>query len=1393
MSNYLYSSHAVDSLIAYINDVKPYHSKLSEVVEEYQFYDNLNVSIDDATHLVRTKVAGIWDNEAYSNGLYSPFLNLPFIKQTKSSKYWNNNFILDPSKVDPQIPGLLSGYNLRHNIGLRQVLKDGFPQAEGVDFHVSHGAFTAKINGQDQKFTESVLTNVVGDDASQWVKGAQIISESTTLRYDDVVGTNGVVSNITPNLDASYEEWSLECVQTSNTVSGTKLSFEHNQTVPTQNWNIQHNLDSTELFIQCYISDESGLVPIFPNNIEFADNNTLNVNFTSPRTGKVKIIRYVASSQTFTAEFVTPSARWEINHNLNTEDIIFSTQVWIAGVLTQINPNNIEIIDENNAAINFTKAFAGKVHLGSTRSFTASVFEQPTPATVWAFNNVLRTDSGIFSVVRDDGSIIFPLSIKISESLVFVEFSTPVAGKVLFAKLFTAGNENTIFSVTGSETGLIGYARVGFTFSSDNIEFIISPKSENSVFYLGEKFVLTPANKITTHKSYSQEENWSLIKVNPIAYSKKPKFIKSGSPTISPFTILTDSIRPQIVKATYENGAFVISNDLDGIIGSTAMGVQFSTSEFAFTILPNSIAPVSGDFFEIEIENIAPSIHNLDLTVGYDIVSYNNTEYDDHFINFDLTSLGLQIVNPGIASSYFELSFTGTSFDVCQYDNNISRNVIRKFNNITIGTPYNNGQISLTIPGSVSYLPGDMFIFNVENPKPSFSLDDLHLISSRFGFINLYPKSFINSPAQRWEVLINADKSFTVTGSVDGQQIDGDVNKSYDNGFIHFTLLESSEIPFDSGDKFLIAIKDEKPSYLVHSETGGFEKPLTVGKWYWNGKIGLKINPPQYKINEFVSSGQHNQFARTFLTGKVIIDENARTIEFNKAPRYDAKSDVYLLELLDETLNGDQVFKVSTGNNGIQRGARVNQRYVDDMRPEQSRLLGFAHHDGVCDLTISDNSIPFQPDAVIKFEIISDAPKLFHANDLIIFNSPLDLTSITKVERQTTDKIYFKTSSKRAILGVDSTDPNDQWFPTYTLPSLPYSDENNEIDVFVSTTDTKLGSIRNIGVDGEQYQFVVDTNFFSEFLPFNSKISSKVVQNEQENAIVKARISERMKIFDLFRLSEVLSINIVDTPIFTIDAHSPSFSEQINVTIYDNNFRGFYSGYDTNPFEAETYGYDDTDTIQVASFGAVAGGKEVDVIDPVDPTKTIPGPGYGGMGVLVQDKTPSTKSTSKITETLLIFSKLADFVTGWAEPFAEDSLPQFDSFGWENATVIDGVPPVDSEGWLAASFDVAYGLQPEIPLQSIYELTATISKLSIPTPGSSLYGTAYTNVPSTVFSVNRRISTLTIIKRGLNASTAIVYEDASLTTQLPIDVIENTPDYIKINLITPAPCNIVVF
>ncbi len=1388
MGNYYYSSNAVDSLISYVLDVKPYHSKLSEIVEEYQFYDTLDVTIDDSTRFTKTKVAGIWSDELYSNGLFAQPMNLPFLKYPKSSKYWNN--LLRISANDTQISNLASAYYLHHNIGLRSVTIDDEHMVEGIDFHVSHGAFTFDLDAAKQEFRESIFSGVVGDSStsSQNLVGVQLIKEFSTLHYDDVQGQNGIVTRIKPNLDAAtYDEWTIECISAAPASESTTITHEHVQDVDSTTWNIAHNLDSSDVFLQVYVFDTVyGLKPVFPRDVIFVDDNTINVVFSQPQSGKVKLIKHVDSSQTFFTDFPSASNAWEINHNLNSTNVIFTAKALIDGELKLIYPKNFIFVDENTVRLEFSVPHSGKVYLGKTEAYTSAVYTQDTPSNTWSFANTLRIDAGVFTVYLEDGSVIFPKEVYVNKNLVFIQFSEPQVGKVVFTKIFSAGNENTVFSVTGSESGLVGFAKVGIQFNSKNLSFLIVPKNETSTFVVGEKFVLTPSNRVVSHKSYTDKETWSLIKVNPIAYAR-PAFSKLGAPEITNFLAKTLGIRPQTITVYRRNGAWEVESSLDSFIGVVGPSNFFETAEMSFNISVGTIAPSDGDYFKLEIVNNPPVITNLDLTIGYDVVEFDTTEYDDRLIHFDLTALELAVTDPGLTNRYVELRYLGNNeFSVIAFDNDLDRNVIETYIDAQVGVAYDHGGLSFTIPSTVAYLNGDTFLFNVVNPDPFVNSNNFFMVSKSFGAITLYPKSFINTPEQLWIIEVVGPDEISVSGSVTGPTASGKISQSYDNGLIHFTIMPSL-VGYSIGDRFLVQMNDEKPSYLVYGSLSGFCKPLVVGQWYWNGKIGLKIDKPVYQIEEFTSAGVKSY--RRISTGTVVLDALGRTIEFVSAPRFDAKDDVYLLGAQYDTqgnvkigfpiteYKGQQFIPVASANRGFQKGAIANQRYYDDIRPEQSVDLDPAHHDGFIDFIVNDNGNALDSSFNVKFSIHGSKFDLYHANDLIILPEAIDLVEKNfVVEREVSDKIFIQTSAKNPELGVFSANFNDQWIPVYLKQRQPFSDEALNVDIYSSLISKKIGTVTNFKPDQSQYQFIVDdqgtSSFFSEFMPFNTKLSTKVVHSDQENSVVKARITEKMKIFDLFRFTDALNITVADAQsALHMDFGEIKFYDPFSVIIDDTTFRGFLNGYDVLPFESEPDGYEDSNTIQFSTV-----------------TSSV-----GGIGYLVQDNSKSGGTLApSIFETLVIYNKLSDSSFGWAEASATDGLSSPDGFG-DLANVVDGLPLVDSEGWDNAAFNVTYGLTSFTNQEAIFGAQITVSALKVSIPGSELYGTPYTNIPAAVIDLSRKVLRITIMKREVSASSFVFYSDLSTLTQIPVTVIENAPNYAVIELIEPSTGKLVIF
>lgn len=68
-------------------------------------------------------------------------------------------------------------------------------------------------------------------------------------------------------------------------------SFTFIQPTPDTTWNIVHNLNSTNLVYNIYVDVAGTLTPIMPSTVTFVNDNTLQITFSAPRSGKIAIIR----------------------------------------------------------------------------------------------------------------------------------------------------------------------------------------------------------------------------------------------------------------------------------------------------------------------------------------------------------------------------------------------------------------------------------------------------------------------------------------------------------------------------------------------------------------------------------------------------------------------------------------------------------------------------------------------------------------------------------------------------------------------------------------------------------------------------------------------------------------------------------------------------------------------------------------------------------------------------------------------------------------------------------------------------------------------------------------------------------------------------------------------
>lgn len=65
--------------------------------------------------------------------------------------------------------------------------------------------------------------------------------------------------------------------------------YIHNQTTLSTVWTVSHNLGSKPIF-DILVNESGNLVKVFPQYVEYITNNTLEITFSSARTGKVILI-----------------------------------------------------------------------------------------------------------------------------------------------------------------------------------------------------------------------------------------------------------------------------------------------------------------------------------------------------------------------------------------------------------------------------------------------------------------------------------------------------------------------------------------------------------------------------------------------------------------------------------------------------------------------------------------------------------------------------------------------------------------------------------------------------------------------------------------------------------------------------------------------------------------------------------------------------------------------------------------------------------------------------------------------------------------------------------------------------------------------------------------------
>jgi hypothetical protein len=225
MSEVTVSNHYVDSLVDYALDVKPYHTKLSEVVEEYQFDDSFSVSVGERMDTLAVMgpdylknssnpLLNVWDSAPIrpdstlnaervfqSDGIRKTY-NVPALLYYKSGDLSGNIFTTTVAATGTDVPGLSYGvFNQRKFFGVESVKVNNALKTLNTDYYVSRGAFSFDISGAAQTWIQHNLVGL-----------PQYTANSGTYSFTQAIRNYGMIdiSDISVSQSAAnYEEWTL--------------------------------------------------------------------------------------------------------------------------------------------------------------------------------------------------------------------------------------------------------------------------------------------------------------------------------------------------------------------------------------------------------------------------------------------------------------------------------------------------------------------------------------------------------------------------------------------------------------------------------------------------------------------------------------------------------------------------------------------------------------------------------------------------------------------------------------------------------------------------------------------------------------------------------------------------------------------------------------------------------------------------------------------------------------------------------------------------------------------------------------------------------------------------------------------------------------------------------
>jgi len=203
-------------------------------------------------------------------------------------------------------------------------------------------------------------------------------------------------------------------------------------------WDINHDLLTNNILVQCYSKTGSGYEIVYPDKILIVSNNRIKIYFKEAVSGVVLIAKSIYGFTDFDTNTVEASATWgNIEHNIGEEVLSDYFDLYEK----QFLPENVEIIDNNHIKAELYVQALGKVYI----SDNDYLHTQSSPTATWTVRHNLGYRGVIVQTYNDDNMLIPNRIVLVSSNQCKIYFDNSESGYAIVKAVGALDTQSTLY------------------------------------------------------------------------------------------------------------------------------------------------------------------------------------------------------------------------------------------------------------------------------------------------------------------------------------------------------------------------------------------------------------------------------------------------------------------------------------------------------------------------------------------------------------------------------------------------------------------------------------------------------------------------------------------------------------------------------------------------------------------------------------------------------------------------------------------------------------------------------------------------------------------------------------------------------------------------------------